>query len=102
MLETLFGLAQIGHAVEKGMPNLLQMSFSGREFSDTVRSKSPPPALQKVVFAMVAPLAHALGYRATYPHLSRSLLGRGEPESVPAAGDPEEPEVESEAVVTRS
>ncbi len=74
MLETMFGLAQLGHVDDKGMPNLLQMSLVGREFLDTVRFKSPPPAMQKVVFAALAPLAHALGYRATYPQLSRSLL----------------------------
>ena len=37
----------------------------GREFSDTVQFRSPPPAMQKVLFAAIAPLAHALGYRAT-------------------------------------
>jgi len=74
MLETLFGLAQAGHVDAKGMPNLLQMLLIGREFFDTVQFKSPPPAMQKLVFAAMAPLAHALGYRATHPQLSRSLL----------------------------
>jgi hypothetical protein len=77
MLETLFGLAELGHVDEKGMPNLLQLAVTGREFADTVRFKSPPPAVQRVVFASLAPLAHALGYRGTYPQLSRSLLGGG-------------------------
>ena len=76
MLETLFGLAEMGFVDAKGMPNLLQMSLIGREFADTVQFKSPPPAVQKVVFGLMAPLAHALGYRATYPQLSRSLLVR--------------------------
>lgn len=74
MLETLFGLAEMGHVDSKGMPNLLQMSLIGRDFADTVQFRSPPPALQKVMFALMAPLAHALGYRGTYPQLSRSLL----------------------------
>ena len=65
MLETLFGLAEMGFVDAKGMPNLLQMSLIGREFSDTVQFKSPPPPVQKVVFDLLAPLAHALGYRAT-------------------------------------
>jgi quercetin dioxygenase-like cupin family protein len=86
MLETLFGLAEMGHVDEKGMPNLLQMALIGREFSDTVQFKSPPPAMQKVLFAAIAPLAHALGYRATYPQLSRSLVVPGENEPTPAAG----------------
>jgi hypothetical protein len=88
MLETMFGLAEMGHVDAKGMPNLLQMALVGREFSDTVQFRSPPPVMQKVLFAAIAPLAHALGYRATYPQLSRSLLRPGEPESTPAVGTP--------------
>lgn len=74
MLETMFGLAQLGHVNAKGMPDLLQMAMIGREFSDTVQFKSPPPVIQKVTFAILAPLAHAMGYRGTYPQLSRSQL----------------------------
>ena len=77
MLETMFGLAQLGHVDAKGMPNLLQLAVTGREFADTVQFKSPPPAIQGLVFASLAPLAHALGYRGTYPQLSRSLLADG-------------------------
>ena len=84
MLETLFGLAELGHVDAKGMPNLLQMALIGREFSDTVQFKSPPPAVQKALFAALAPIAHALGYRATYPQLSRSLLAP-DPADVAAA-----------------
>jgi len=91
MLETLFGLAEMGHVDQKGMPNLLQMALIGREFSDTVQFRSPPPAMQKVLFASIAPLAHALGYRATYPQLSRSLLRTGESDSMPAAGNLQPP-----------
>lgn len=74
MLETMFGLARLGYVDGQGMPNLLQMAMTGREFSDTVQFRSPPPAVQKVLFAALAPLAHALGYRGTYPQLSRSLV----------------------------
>ena len=84
MLETLFGLAELGHVDAKGMPNLLQMALIGREFSDTVQFRSPPPAIQKALFAALAPIAHALGYRATYPQLSRSLLAP-DPADVAAA-----------------
>lgn len=73
MLETMFGLARLGYVDDQGMPNLLQMAMIGREFSDTVQFRSPPPAVQKVLFTALAPLAHALGYRGIYPQLSRSL-----------------------------
>lgn len=74
MLETMFGLANLGYVDAKGMPNLLQLAVTGREFSDAVVFKNPPPAMQKAMFAMLAPLAHAMGYRGTYPQLSRSLV----------------------------
>lgn len=95
LIETLFGLARLGHVDAKGMPNLLQMAMIGREFSDTVQFKSPPPAVQKALFAALAPLAHALGYRGTYGQLSRSLvvptgLAAGQPAklALPARPDP--------------
>jgi hypothetical protein len=74
MIGTLHGLARPGHVDEKGMPDPLQMAMIGREFSDVVQFRSPPPAVQKVMFSALAPLAHAMGYRGTYPQLSRSLL----------------------------
>lgn len=74
MLETMFGLANEGHVNKAGMPNLLQLAVTGREFADTVVFRNPPPAMQKAMFAMLAPLAHAMGYRGTYPQLSRSLV----------------------------
>ncbi len=76
MIETMFGLAQLGHVNEKGMPDLLQMAMTGREFSDTVQFRSPPPAVQKALFTVLAPIAYVLGYRGTYPQLSRSLASR--------------------------
>jgi len=33
-----------------------------------------------------------MGYRATYPQLSRSLLGPGQPEAMPAAGAAQQPQ----------
>jgi mannose-6-phosphate isomerase-like protein (cupin superfamily) len=73
MLETMFGLANLGYVDAKGMPDMLQMVMIGREFSDTVQFRTPPPAIQAVTFALLAPLAHVLGYRGTYPQISRSL-----------------------------
>jgi hypothetical protein len=64
---------------EKGMPGRLQTVMVGRESSDAVRFTSPPPAIRAVTFALLAPLAHALGYRGTYPQISRSLVPPPEP-----------------------
>jgi hypothetical protein len=36
--------------------------------------RAPPPAVQRALFAALAPLARRRGYRATYPQLSRTVL----------------------------
>ena len=74
MIETLFGLARLGHTNAKGMPNPLQLSLIAREFSDVIVFRRPPPAVQRMLFAALAPIAHWRGYRATYPQLSRTVL----------------------------
>jgi mannose-6-phosphate isomerase-like protein (cupin superfamily) len=76
MLETMFGLANLGYVDPRGMPDLLQLVMIGREFADVVQFRTPPPAVQKVTFALLAPLAHALGYRGTCPQISRFLATR--------------------------
>jgi quercetin dioxygenase-like cupin family protein len=74
MAETLFGLARLGHTNDKGMPDLLQVAILGAGFSDTVQFRSPPILVQKVMFAVLGAVAGRLGYRATYPQLSRTVL----------------------------
>ncbi|WGJ15417.1 cupin domain-containing protein [Methylocapsa sp. D3K7] len=74
MVETLFGLARLGHTDNKGMPNMLQLALIAQEFSDVVVFRSPPSAVQRVLFGALAPIARWRGYRATYPQLSRTML----------------------------
>jgi quercetin dioxygenase-like cupin family protein len=74
LIETLFGLARLGHTNAKGMPHPLQLALTAREFSDVIVFRSPPPAVQRVLFGALAPIAHRRGYRATYPQLSRTVL----------------------------
>ena len=74
MVETLFGLARLGHTNNKGMPNLLQLAVFAQEFSDVIVFRSPPPAVQRLLFGALAPIARWRGYRATYPQLSRTVL----------------------------
>ena len=74
MIETLFGLARLGHTNAKGMPNPLQLALFAQEFGDVAVFRSPPPAVQRVLFAVLAPLARRRGYRGTYPQLSRTVL----------------------------
>jgi len=74
MIETLFGLARLGHTNAKGMPSPLQLALFASEFSDVLEFRSPPPAVQRAVFGALAPLARWRGYRATYPQISRTVL----------------------------
>jgi len=74
MIETLFGLARLGHVNAKGMPSLLQLALVAREFSDVIVFRKPPPAVQGPIFGVLAPIARWRGYRATYPQLSRTVM----------------------------
>jgi len=74
MIETLYGLARLGHTNAKGMPPPLQLALIGREFSDVIVFHSPPRAIQRAAFGALAPIARLRGYRATYPQLSRTVL----------------------------
>jgi len=74
LIETLFGLARLGHTNAKGMPNPLQLALFAREFSDIFVLRSPPLIVQRAIFGVLAPIARWRGYRATYPQLSRAVL----------------------------
>jgi quercetin dioxygenase-like cupin family protein len=60
MVETLFGLARLGYTDNKGMPNMLQLAVFAREFSDVVVFRSPPPAVQRLLFGVLAPIARPI------------------------------------------
>jgi quercetin dioxygenase-like cupin family protein len=74
MIETLFGLARLGHVNGKGMPHPLQLALFAQEFSDVLVLRKPPLAVQRAIFGALAPIARWRGYRATYPQLSRTVL----------------------------
>jgi len=74
MIETFFGLARLGFVDAKGMPNLLQLAVTAQEFKDVVVFRKPPAAVQNALFGTMAPIARSMGYRATYPQLSRTVL----------------------------
>jgi mannose-6-phosphate isomerase-like protein (cupin superfamily) len=74
MIETLFGLARLGHTNAKGLPNPLQLAVFAREFRDVIVLRRPPLPVQRAVFGLMAPIAHLRGYRATYPQISRTVL----------------------------
>jgi len=67
VIETLYGLAHDGELSEEGDPGFFQGMAMAAEFSDDTVFTSPPPAVTRSLAALVAPIAHRLGYRATYP-----------------------------------
>jgi quercetin dioxygenase-like cupin family protein len=77
-IKNMFGLAQDGKTNAKGMPNLLQVAVYAREFEDVMYLTRPPRAVQKVLFATLAPVARLLGYKGSYPE----YLERGPSEVV--------------------
>ena len=73
MISTLFGLANDGLTNDRGVPHLLQAAVVAEEFRDVVRFVRPPRAVQRVAFAMLAPIGRALGYRPWYERYLRPL-----------------------------
>ena len=67
-------MVSVGHTDGKGMPHPLQLALTAREFSDVIVFRSPPLAVQRTIFGVLAPIARWRGYRATYPQLSRTVL----------------------------
>ena len=72
LFETFFGLARDGKTNERGVPALLHAALLLREYRDEIRIASPPAFVQGPLFALVAPLARAFGYRTWYPEYSPS------------------------------
>jgi quercetin dioxygenase-like cupin family protein len=71
MIRNLFGLAAAGRTDNTGRPGLLQTALLAREFDDTIRFTSPPRAIQKPLFAVLAPFARRRGLRGSYPEFVR-------------------------------
>lgn len=70
LLETLFGLARDGKVDDQGNPSALQLAVIFSEFAELGRPPQPPPAVQRALFAPLAALGRARGYRASYPEYS--------------------------------
>jgi mannose-6-phosphate isomerase-like protein (cupin superfamily) len=69
--ETFFGLGRDGKTNSKGIPGLLQIAVAFRDLGNSCPSLTkPPPALQRAVFATLAPLGRLRGRRAVYPKYS--------------------------------
>jgi quercetin dioxygenase-like cupin family protein len=68
--ETIWGLAQDGKMGKGNGPGLLQTIVIGREYREMIRFTSPPDLIQRLLFAIVAPIGVLLGYKASFPEYS--------------------------------
>lgn len=66
LLETAAGLAKDGKVNKKGMPGILQVALMANKYSKVFRLSKPAFAVQKIVFAMLSPIASLAGLRADY------------------------------------
>lgn len=65
--ETAFGLAMDGKVNAKGMPSLPQTALLADHFRHVYRIARPPYPVQRVLFAVIKPLARLMGLRPVYP-----------------------------------
>jgi quercetin dioxygenase-like cupin family protein len=65
-LETMWGLEADGKTNAQGVPNLLQLAVILREYGDEFRASSPPYPVQRILFAVLAPVGRLVGYHARY------------------------------------
>jgi quercetin dioxygenase-like cupin family protein len=62
--KVLFDLAERGKLDERGMPSLLTLALLGPGFANEIRTTSPPWPVQRVAFALLAPIARLRGLTA--------------------------------------
>jgi quercetin dioxygenase-like cupin family protein len=67
MIRQFFGLARDGKTDSHGRPGLLDGVALGREFADTMRFTVPPPWVQRVLFAILGPVARLTGHTGLSP-----------------------------------
>lgn len=64
---TLIGLAHDGKVTRRGAPSMLQLAVIMQEYHDVFVMASPPPWVQRLLFAALAPVGHLMGLRSSYP-----------------------------------
>jgi quercetin dioxygenase-like cupin family protein len=87
MIQNLYGLANDGKTDERGVPNLLPLALFTREFRHEGEFIRPPRILQRLLFAALAPLARARGYKAIDPEYI-GPTGKAAARPEPVGGSP--------------
>jgi len=68
--EIIWGLAQDRTAKRGGVAGLLQMIVIGQEYRDVFWLVKPPLIIQRILFAILAPIGKLAGYRGSCPKYS--------------------------------
>jgi mannose-6-phosphate isomerase-like protein (cupin superfamily) len=66
-MESLYALARDGKTNAQSRPNLLQAALIGRRHINDIALARPPLFVQRLFYALLAPIARARGYRERYP-----------------------------------
>jgi len=64
---TMIGLVRDGKGTRRGGPSFLQLAVIMREYHGVFVMASPPPWVQRLLFAALAPVGRLMGLRASYP-----------------------------------
>lgn len=72
MVGTMFGLARDGKVNAQGLPHPLQLAVTASAYRDVMVIASPPPWVQRLVFAVLAPVGRLTGHRPSYPQYLES------------------------------
>jgi quercetin dioxygenase-like cupin family protein len=64
LVAAFFALAEDGRTNDRGMPGFLQMAVIADAYADTGIAAFPPPLVQRLGLALLAPLGRLCGYRA--------------------------------------
>lgn len=84
VIATLAGLAHDGKLSATGRPPFLQAIAMAAELAENTVFTSPPPALQRALATVFAPVARRAGYRATYPEYLEAAYWESRVEQPPA------------------
>lgn len=84
VVQLLFGLAHDGKLPDSGRPSFLQAMVMADEMGDDTIFTSPPPAVQRLLAAVVAPVGRVAGYRAHYPAYAEDSFWEERVEQLPA------------------
>ena len=68
LFESIFAMARDGLTKPDGAPPILAMAAGLHQFKDHFYLDKPPVAVQKIMFAVLAPIAKLAGYRNVYTY----------------------------------